>query len=104
MHGAANLGKYALNDASWMNSIRICSFVFNTRVDERTSKERLTNPMIIDVGITNGHVPDLDETTGTMHFELDRNLRMQQRLVITIPLIRSQMYLEHSQHSPSNTE
>lgn len=83
MHGAIDLKKYALNDASWMNSIRLCSFVFNTRLDERASGERLANPMIVDVGVTNVHVPDLDETNDTMHFTLHRNQHMEKRLVIT---------------------
>jgi hypothetical protein len=78
MHGATDLRKYALNDTSWVNSIRICSFVFNTfRIDERDSKEQLANPMIIDVGLTTGNIPDLDEPEGTMHFALQRNLRLQ---------------------------
>jgi hypothetical protein len=78
MHGATDLTKYALNDASWVNSIRVYSFVFNTfGIDERDSKERLTNPMILDMGLTTGVVPDLDETEGAVHFALDRNLRLQ---------------------------
>jgi hypothetical protein len=93
MHGAVDLGKYSLKDDFWLQSIRVCTFSFNTlAIDERPSQERLANSIILDCGITTVDVPDLDETKGTTHFALKRNLKLQasSRLVIAICLMHKQ--------------
>lgn len=78
MHGAMDFRNYGLNDASWTKSIRVCSFVFNSySIDERASEQRLANPMIIDIGLATGDVPDLDQMERTVHLALHRNRHLQ---------------------------
>jgi hypothetical protein len=43
--------------------------VFNTYgIDERDIEEQLANPMIIDIGLTTGNVPNLDELEDINHY------------------------------------
>jgi len=79
MHGGVDLKKYALLDASWMKSIRVCSFVINTwAFDQRPSVDRLAHPKVLDYGVATGDAPDLDQMKGVTHFALDRNIPMQE--------------------------
>lgn len=56
-----DLRTYALDDKSWVESLQVCSFVFNTAlVDDRHSTERLTNPRVLDVGMAEATLPDVN--------------------------------------------
>lgn len=87
MHGRTELKNFGLNDASWTNSFRICSFVFNVfGVDDRYRAQRIANPKVLDVGVSSGCVPDLDEMEGTTHFSVDNNRCMEGRRTVIITL------------------
>ncbi|KAF9467664.1 hypothetical protein BDZ94DRAFT_1248699 [Collybia nuda] len=60
LQDSLDLHAYALNDKSWVESLQICSFVFNTvLVDQRHSSERVTNPRVLDVGIAEADIPGI---------------------------------------------
>lgn len=65
--------KFALSPPSWLSGIRVISVVFvQWSVDKRRRDERLQNPSLIEVGITDAHFPSfLDTLSGTsLHLKL----------------------------------
>ncbi|KAI6152916.1 hypothetical protein EDD17DRAFT_1705389 [Pisolithus thermaeus] len=67
--------KFALSPPSWLSGIRVISIVFvQWSVDKRRREERLQNPSLIEVGITDAHFPSFFDTpTGggtTLHLKL----------------------------------
>ncbi|KAI6021006.1 hypothetical protein EDC04DRAFT_2575804 [Pisolithus marmoratus] len=65
--------KFALSPPSWLAGIRVISIAFvQWSVDKRRRDERLQNPNLIEVGITDAHFPSFFDTlTGTtLHLKL----------------------------------
>ena len=88
MHGRTELKNFGLSDASWTNLFRICSFVFNVfGIDDRERVQRITNPKVLDVGVSSGCVPDLDEMEGTTHFSVDSNARLEGKRTVIAALL-----------------
>ncbi|KAI6137517.1 hypothetical protein EDD17DRAFT_1501627 [Pisolithus thermaeus] len=55
--------KFALSPPSWLSGIRVISIVFvQWSVDNRRRDERLQNPSLIEVGITDAHFPSFFDT------------------------------------------
>ncbi|KAI6008775.1 hypothetical protein F5J12DRAFT_719487 [Pisolithus orientalis] len=65
--------KFALSPPTWLAGVRVISIVFvQWSVDKRRRDERLQNPNLIEVGITDAHFPSFFDTlTGTtLHLKL----------------------------------
>ena len=65
-----NLPKYGMRDSSWTESIRVCSFVFNTPhivFDGRSTQDRLRYPKVLDIAFAEAKIPslELDPSTAT---------------------------------------
>ncbi|KAF8631641.1 hypothetical protein AX17_005043 [Amanita inopinata Kibby_2008] len=65
LHDALDIGTYGLPEPGWP-SIRISSLVFNTTGnDTRPGRERLSDPILLDIGWSEASVPDLKAKPGS---------------------------------------
>ncbi|PPQ67779.1 hypothetical protein CVT25_009083, partial [Psilocybe cyanescens] len=78
LNSAVNAAKYGVDNLSWAQHLRICSFVFNVRgIDDRKLEERLRNPLVLDVGFCEASIPSLDPIYSTARHIIDqRNVLM----------------------------
>ncbi|KAH9475215.1 hypothetical protein JR316_0012326 [Psilocybe cubensis] len=73
LNGLVDPAKYGVDNLSWTQDLRICSFVFNVRpIDDRKRAERLQNPLVLDIGFCEADLPNLEPNHSTAKHILDQ--------------------------------